>query len=205
MLTERIRKNRLPSKTGRHNLRERKGKVIRMNEMKSDVLNRIGQMVRENKLIVGLLVFIAVCFGFGLGLEHWDRVKQKRVSVAILNAMRLPENVMSEQAMNGNPYAMYALGIRLHKKAKERCKGMGAFGDIVGLYTTSPDVVDHSALNEAGKFLLFAAESAKHDGNKYFMERAYDGLLRWKTDAQVFHAPILGDPAFVGRLNDILR
>ena len=47
---------------------------IKSNTTKTDILNRMGQVLRSNKLVVGALFFIVVVTGIGLGLEHANMV-----------------------------------------------------------------------------------------------------------------------------------
>lgn len=94
--------------------------------------------------------------------------------------------MMREQAINGNPYAMYAWGKRLHEKATERCEGVGEYGRVLGVYTdTAPNVIDYALLNEAGKYLHRAAESAALFDNREFQDEARSALGTWQTSARI--------------------
>ncbi len=181
--------------------KERKNEM-KTNTKKTDIPNRIGQMMRGNKLVVGVVVFLAVVASIGIGMEQLDNAKRKRDVAAIKTAMTLPESTMREQAMNGNPYAMYAWGKRLHEKATERCEGVGEYGRALGLYTdTAPSVIDYALLNEAGKYLLGAAESAARIDNREFLYKTRSALWSWQSSARSVKAPILKDRVFMQRIN----
>lgn len=81
---------------------------MKKNTRKTDTLNRIGQKIRSNKLVVRLLVAIAVAASIGIGVEYSDRASRKRISAMRRTARTFSENMMREQAMNGNPHAMDA-------------------------------------------------------------------------------------------------
>jgi hypothetical protein len=73
------------------------------------------------------------------------------------------------------------------------------------MYTdTAYGVVDHALLNEAGKFLLRAAESAARIDNGEFLYEARSALGTWEMSARSVMAPILGDRAFMQRINQVL-
>lgn len=82
--------------------KERKNEM-KTNTKKTDILNRIGQMIRDNKLVVRLLVGIAVAASIGIGVEYSDRAMRKRNVAARRTARTLSEN--------GNPYAVGTWGM----------------------------------------------------------------------------------------------
>ncbi len=185
-------------------------------ELKTEMQNSIGQKRRNKKLVLFLLSFIALCAILGLGMEYWDKTERQRHLSAIRNAERLPDNLLNEQAVNGDPYAMYAWGQRLLEMAKAKCKWTGMYGRTVGYFdasATSPDVVNTEEFNKAGQFLLHAAESAKANADHGFLrmsggfefERVTNqALRRWQMDAQSFKAPILQNPEFMRRVVHVL-
>ncbi len=64
--------------------------------------------------------------------------------------------------------------------------------------------VTHALLNEAGKFLLQAAESAARIDNREFLYEARSALRNWQMSAGSVKVPILEDHVFMQRLNKVL-
>lgn len=69
--------------------KERKSEM-KKNKKKTNIPNRIGQLMRNNKLVVGLLVVLAVAASIGIGMEQLDHAKRKRNVAAIRTATMLP-------------------------------------------------------------------------------------------------------------------
>ena len=76
---------------------------MKNNTTKTDILNRMGQVLRSNKLFVGTLVFMAVVTSIGFGLEY-PRNAEQGGPLSGATTAPVPEAQRKVQLWEGGPY-----------------------------------------------------------------------------------------------------